>query len=106
MNIKTVKVTCTVANTAYNVVTGTTSAPTNRNKDYIGSEATFQNQTTGSVATVGASDVVSNAGIILIERGAAQTVRGVNPSAVQLQEWFVSSNVAGGIVVVQLRKFV
>lgn len=103
--IKSIKITCTQANTAYNVVTGTTAAPTlPRDVNFVGEEATFQNQTTGSVATVGASDIIINCGIILASKGAAETVRGHNPSAIQLQEWWVSSDTPGGIVVVQLRK--
>jgi hypothetical protein len=103
---KTIKVTCTAANTAYNVQTGTITGPTARNKDYVGVEANFQNQTDNSVASIGFSDVVSNAGIILIDKGTNETVRGVNPSAVNLADWWVSSDTAGGIVVVQLRRFV
>lgn len=104
MNGKTVKITCTNANTAYNVVTGTTSAPTGaRNSDYVGEEVTFQNQTSGTVASVGGSDVVSTGGIQLSYLASA-TDRGGNPSAIQLQEYWVSSNTNGGVVLVRLRK--
>ena len=111
--IKTIKITCTLANTAYNVVSSdkagsaTTTAPSlPRDQAYVGEEVTFQNQTGGSTAVVGGFDVVSNAGIILVDTGTAFTIRGHTPSSIQLQEWYVSSSVASGVVVIQLRKHV
>ncbi len=105
-HVATFKVVCTLAETPYNVASGTTSAPTTpRSLVYVGQEATFQNQTSGSLATIGASDVVDNGGLIL-DYLVGETVRGNTPTSVQLQEWWVSSDTPGGIVVVQLRKLV
>lgn len=105
--LKTYKITVTPANTAFNVLTGTAVAPaseaTSADK---GCEVTVQNQTAGSVASVGGSDVVSNAGIVLVDKGSAQTMRGTGPTSIQVSELWVTSDTNNGIVVVQLRKFI
>lgn len=105
-NQKTYKVTCTVANTAYSVVTGTTTAPgntsfTTANK---GRGITFQCQTNGATGFAGGSDVVSNAGIeFLGPDGAYQPPEGgPGSSGFQACDWWVSSNTAGAVIVVQL----
>lgn len=105
--LKTYKITVTPANTAFNVLTGTAVAPTfEALAADKGQEATIQNQTAGSIATVGGSDVVSNAGIVLIDKGASQTLRGTGPTSIQVSELWVTSDTNNGVVVVQLRKFV
>ena len=107
-NLKTIKVTCTAANTAYNVVTGTTVAPAvARDNTLVGQEVTIQNQTSGSVLTVGGSDVVSNGGIQVLYRGAYSLGNLTSTfSGIQLQEFWVSSDTAGAVGIVQLRKAV
>lgn len=107
-NAKTYKVTCTSANTAYNVVTGTTTAPDNTlfipaNK---GRGITLQCQTNGALGYYGMSDVVSNAGIVSLgPDGAYQPASGgPGSSGFQACDWWVASDTAGAIIVVQLTK--
>lgn len=104
-NAKTYKVTCTNANTAYNVVTGTTVAPTNAQRDPAnkGKGITFQCQTNGALGKAGMSDVVSNAGIqFLGPDGAYTPPAGVSPSSYNAEEWWVTADTAGAVVVAQL----
>lgn len=105
-SVKTIKITCTLPNTAYNVQTGTTSGPTARSTNFVGYEVIFQNQTSGTIGSVGGSDVVSNAGILLLDQGGSSSFTGVTPSAIWLGEWWVASDTASGVIVVQLRKAV
>jgi hypothetical protein len=109
-NVKTYVVTCTLANTAYNVLTGTTVAPTGPT-NYVdkGCEITFQNQGSNSSAIieVGGSDVVTLGGIELNGRSAAYTVgKKSSSSGIQASDWWVTSDIAGQVVVVQLIKSV
>lgn len=105
--LKEYVITCAVANTAYNVLSGTTAAPTT---PYTaadkGWEATVQNQTAGTVAKVGGADVVSLGGLLLIDIGGTQTYRGNTPSGIQVGEMWVSSNTNNGVVLVQLKKYI
>jgi len=110
-NSKTYKITCTNANTAYNVVTGTTSAPTTvaevgyANK---GIGISFQCQTAGAAGFAGGSDVVSNAGITFLgpDGDYDPPASKLSSSGVQASEWWVSSDTAGAVIVVQLIKHV
>lgn len=105
-NAKTYKITCTNANTAYNVVTGTTVPPTNA--DFLvaankGKGIVFQCQTNGALGKAGMSDVVSNAGIVFLGPDGSYTPpAGVSPSSYNATEWWVSADTAGAIVTVQL----
>jgi hypothetical protein len=107
-NQKTYKITCTNANTAYNVVTGTTSPPTNTNFTPAnkGRGITFQCQTNGALGFYGGSDVVSNAGIATTGPDGAYQPSGGGPgsSGFQACDWWVASDTAGAIIVVQLTK--
>lgn len=115
-SIKTYKVTCAVANTAYSVLTGTIVAPTlaqagGFNHADKGRAVTFQCQTTGAVATIGGSDIITNAGINIAGSadgsGGGYSPPGSDVSAViQIQDWWVSSDTAGAVVVAQLVKHV
>jgi hypothetical protein len=107
-NVKTYVVTCTLANTAYNFLTGTIAAPTSQATSADkGIEATFQNQaaTTTTVFKVGASDVVTNGGVRLNGTDAAYTVgKKSTASGIQPSDWWVTSDTAGQVVVMQLIK--
>lgn len=107
-NVKTVAVTCTLANTAYNLATGTTAAPTTpRDNKLVGAEVTIQNQTTGSVLTFGGSDVVTVGGLKISYLGAfSMGSLTLGSSGVQLQDLWVTSDTGGAVVVVLLRKSV
>ncbi len=107
-SVKTYKVTCTNANTAYNVLTGTTSAPTivpvAADK---GRGITFQCQTNGAKGFAGGSDVSSNAGVVFLgPDGAYSPAVSPTSSGYQAQDWWVSSDTAGAVIVVQLVKHV
>jgi len=110
-NSITYKVTCTNANTAYNLLTGTTVAPTmaQRVAASKGHGITFQCQTNGALGFAGGSDVFSNAGIAFLgPDGAYQPPAGSQPgsSSFQAGDWWVYSDTAGAIVVGQLIKSV
>lgn len=110
-NVKTYKVTCTAANTAYNLLTGTTVAPTmaQRVAASKGHGITFQCQTNGVLGYAGNSDVVSNAGIAFSgPDGAYQPPGGsqAGSSAFQAGDWWVAADMAGAVVVGQLIKAV
>jgi hypothetical protein len=109
MNAKTYVVTCTLANTAYNIVTGTTVAPTlaggTFNYDHKGRGIIFQCQTNGALGKAGMSNVVSLGGIVFLgPDGAYEPVAGVAPNSYNANDWWVSCDTAGGVVVVQLIK--
>jgi hypothetical protein len=103
---KTFKVTCTAANTPYNVATGTTSAPTQANftADNKGRGIIFQCQTNGALGFAGGSDVVSLGGIAFLgPDGAYQPPDGgPGSSGYQAHAWWVASDTAGAIIIVQL----
>lgn len=107
-SVKTYKITCTLANTAYNVLTGTTLAPTTvpvaADK---GRGITFQCQTNGAKGFAGGSDVFSNAGILFLGPDGAYAPA-VSPTSTgyQAQDWWVYSDTAAAIIVVQLVKHV
>lgn len=108
-SIKTYKITCTNANTAYNVLTGTTVAPIQANATYAdkGISITFQCQTAGAMGKAGGSDVVTNAGIQFTgPLGSYSLTPGKSSSEYQAAEWWVSSDTGGAIIVVQLVKHV
>lgn len=103
-SLTTIRVVCTNANTAYNLVTGTTSAPTTaRDSNYVGDELTVQNQTANSIVSLGGSNVVTVGGVQLTYQAVANS-RSMTPTGIQLQEWWVSSNTPGTVVLVILRK--
>lgn len=103
-SIRTYKITCTLANTAYNVVTGTTSAQTTiPSPSDKGRGITFQCQTNGAVGFAGGSDVVSNVGISFLGPDGAYTpVSSPTPCGYNANDWWVSSDTAEAIIVVQL----
>ena len=110
-SVKTYKITCASSNTAYNVLTGTTSAPTAvpvvADK---GRAITFQCQTNGAIGYAGGSDVANgttNTGILFQGPDGAYTPP-VSPtsSGYQAQDWWVSSDTGGAVIVVQLVKHV
>lgn len=107
-NQKTYKITCTAANTAYNVVTGTTTAPTNTNFTPAnkGRGITFQCQTNGALGYAAGSDVVSNAGIAFLgpDGNYQPAAGGPGSSGFFACDWWVASDTAGAIIVVQLTK--
>lgn len=107
-NQKTYKVTCTLANTRYNVVTGTIVAPTNSDFTPVnkGRGITFQCQTNGALGYAGGTDVVSNAGIAFLgPDGSYQPAAGgPGSSGFQAYDWWVVSDTAGAVIVVQLTK--
>lgn len=110
-NAKTYKVVCTLANTAYSLLTGTTTAPTLAQITAVnkGHGITFQCQTNGALGFAGMSDVFSNAGIAFLgPDGAYQPPGGSQPgsSAFQAGDWWVYSDTAGAVVVGQLIKSV
>jgi len=107
-SIKTYRITCTLANTAYNVVTGTTSAPTTVTlSTHKGRAITFQCQTNGAFGFAGGDDVVSNAGInFLGPDGAYGPPVSPTSSGFQAADWWVKSDTAGAIIVAQLIKHV
>lgn len=107
-NIKIIRITCTDINTAYNAATGTTEAPTTaRDSDFVGQEATFQNQTAGSTVSIGGSDITVVGGLQIPYQGAFSLGGlGGSSTSIQLQDLWVTSSTAGGIVVILLRKAV
>lgn len=115
-SIKTYKITCTLANTAYNVVTGTTSAPTSPTlSTHKGVNVTFQGQNSDVAYVIGGSDIITNGGITVIGiDNSSGTLpdhtyspsSGLTGSAYNMADWWVSSNNAGAIMIVQLIKHV
>lgn len=107
-SIKTYKVTCSQSNTAFNVLTGTTSAPTTVvTAEDKGVVITFQCQTNGAIGKAGGSDVVSNAGIVFAgPAGIYSPQAGKSSSAYQAADWWVSADTGGAVVVVQIVKHV
>lgn len=103
-NLKTIMITCTNANTAYNCATGTTSAPTSRNNALVGAEISIQNQgpNTAAIVTVGEAPVAT--GGIKLTYLSVESGRGFTSSSWQLPEIWVSADVAGTVVCVQIRK--
>lgn len=109
-NVKTYIVTCTNANTAYNVLSGTTVAPTTPYAPADkGCEITFQNQaaTATTIMKIGGTDVVSLGGIRLNGTDTSYTIgKKSTHSGIQSGDWWVTSDVAGQVCVVQLVKSV
>lgn len=106
-NFKTVKVTCTLANTAYNVATGTTGAPTSTSHTNAGRGLLVNVQHATAVATVGASDVVTNGGVRFTGENVTHSYPAMpNASAYRLEDVWVSSSVAGAVVVFQIVKHI
>lgn len=119
-SVKTYKINCALANTAYNVLTGTVLAPTTTaagNSANKGKGITFQVQTGGSLVTVGGSDVVTLGGIQIYGQVGSlspttymsdrYTPPGANtPSGFQAADWWVASDTGDTNVVVQLCKHV
>jgi len=109
-NLKTYKITCTAANTPYNVFTGlTTGLPQGTVLTYAdkGRGITFQCQTAGATGYAGGDDVFSNAGIAFIgPDGAYSPPVSVTTSGYQADDWWVYSDTAGAVIVVQLIKHV
>lgn len=103
-SIRTYKITCTAANTAYNVVTGTTSAQTTiPSPSDKGRAITFQCQTNGALGYAGGFDVVTGGGITFLGPDGAYTpTASPTPSGYNANDWWVSSDTAGAIIVVQL----
>jgi hypothetical protein len=112
-NSKTYVVTCTLANTAYNLLSGTTAAPTMEQRVAAskGHGITFQCQVNGALGYVGGSDlvvagVITNGIAFLGPDGAYQPPGGSQPgsSAFQAGDWWVASDTAGAVIVGQLIK--
>lgn len=102
-NVTTYVVTCSSANTAYNVLSGTTAAPTlTDDLNYTAQGATFQMQTNAATGKAGGSDVVSNGGVQFFGPDGAYTLPACTfPYGYHVQDWWVTSSAAGGVIVVQ-----
>jgi hypothetical protein len=112
-SIKTFKITCAASNTAYNVLSGTTSAPTTANASNYANKGvaiTFQCQTNGAVGKAGGSDVVTNAGITFSgtapQAPYSPSHSSISSVSYQVADWWVSADTNDTVIVVQLIKHV